>query len=129
MVDSEELFYTMFKNNYMLKSSFILFFNKKDLFEDKLKYVDLKQFYPEYKGIFTISNLWSWAKVFGPDRDSNPDLLATVQEHYHCATEAYNWCPLIGKYLAVYLSTTHTVINTCVPSDRLTVQDGRRDYR
>jgi hypothetical protein len=54
MVDSEELFYTMFQNNYMLKSSFILFFNKKDLFEDKLKHVDLKQFYSEYKGIFTI---------------------------------------------------------------------------
>ena len=51
MVDSEELFYTMFQNNYMLKSSFILFFNKKDLFEDKLKHVDLKQFYPKYQGI------------------------------------------------------------------------------
>ena len=50
MVDSEELFYTMFQNNYMLKSSFILFFNKKDLFEDKLKHVDLKQFFPTYQG-------------------------------------------------------------------------------
>uniref|UniRef100_A0A914CKL0 Caspase family p20 domain-containing protein n=1 Tax=Acrobeloides nanus TaxID=290746 RepID=A0A914CKL0_9BILA len=27
--------------------------------------------------------------------------------------------------MTVYLSTTHTVINTCVPSDRLTVQDKR----
>uniref|UniRef100_A0A914D5J2 Uncharacterized protein n=1 Tax=Acrobeloides nanus TaxID=290746 RepID=A0A914D5J2_9BILA len=32
----------------------------------------------------------SWAKVFGPDRDSNPDLLTTVPVHYHCATETYN---------------------------------------
>ena len=64
MVDSEELFYTMFKNNHMLKASFILFFNKKDLFEDKLKYADLKQFYPKYKGILTIYIFQKCEKCF-----------------------------------------------------------------
>ena len=64
MVDSEELFYTMFKNNHMLKASFILFFNKKDLFEDKLKYVKLKKFYPKYTGIFTIHIFPKCEKLF-----------------------------------------------------------------
>ena len=35
-------------------------------------------------------------------------LLTTVQVHYRCATETYNWCPLIGEYLPVYFHT-HTV--------------------
>ena len=57
-------------------------------------------------------NFWNWAKVFGPDRDSNPD-------------QAPGYCPsalllcyrdlqlmlVFGEYLAVYFFTTQTVKN------------------
>ena len=40
-------------------------------------------------------------------------------------TDAYK--VLVNIWRCIFL--THTVINTCVPSDRLTLQDGRRDYQ
>lgn len=35
---------------FVLQCSFILFLNKKDLFEQKLKYVPLQKFYPPFEG-------------------------------------------------------------------------------
>ena len=50
MEDSIELFYSMFNNQFLLKCSFILFLNKKDLFEAKLQHIALNKFFPEYDG-------------------------------------------------------------------------------
>nr|CAD2157593.1 unnamed protein product [Meloidogyne enterolobii] len=49
MDDSIELFRAMFYNQFLFKCSFILFLNKKDLFEHKLRYVPLKKFYPLFE--------------------------------------------------------------------------------
>ena len=61
MRDSLELFTQMFKNQFLRKSSFILFLNKKDLFENKLSYSPLEKYFPKYEGIssnvFLIGNL------------------------------------------------------------------------
>uniref|UniRef100_A0A914GXT5 Uncharacterized protein n=1 Tax=Globodera rostochiensis TaxID=31243 RepID=A0A914GXT5_GLORO len=49
MNDSIELFRAMFFNQFLIRSSFILFFNKKDLFEKKLRHVPLHKFYPTFE--------------------------------------------------------------------------------
>ena len=51
MRDSLELFTEMFKTQFLQKSSFILFLNKKDLFENKLSYSPLEKYFPKYEGI------------------------------------------------------------------------------
>ncbi|KAH7714566.1 guanine nucleotide-binding protein G(o) subunit alpha [Aphelenchoides avenae] len=50
MEDCIELFNSMYHNEFLRKSSFILFLNKKDLFEEKLKHVSLAKFFPTYSG-------------------------------------------------------------------------------
>lgn len=49
MDDSIELFRAMFYNPFLAKCSFILFLNKKDLFEQKLRYVPLQKFYRNFE--------------------------------------------------------------------------------
>uniref|UniRef100_A0A0N4ZP71 Guanine nucleotide-binding protein alpha-2 subunit n=1 Tax=Parastrongyloides trichosuri TaxID=131310 RepID=A0A0N4ZP71_PARTI len=48
--DSVELFYSIWSNEFLLKSNIILFMNKKDLFEKKLHKVKFKDFYNGYTG-------------------------------------------------------------------------------
>jgi hypothetical protein len=38
----------MFTNEFLRKASFILFLNKKDIFEDKMEHVELRKFFPSY---------------------------------------------------------------------------------
>lgn len=49
MVDSVELFKAMYKNEFLRKSAFILFFNKKDLFEEKIKHNSISNYFPNFK--------------------------------------------------------------------------------
>ena len=49
--ESISLFETIAGCNYLVDSSFLLFLNKNDLFQEKIKSVDLVDFFPEYQGI------------------------------------------------------------------------------
>ncbi|KAL3111552.1 hypothetical protein niasHT_016713 [Heterodera trifolii] len=49
MDDSIDLFRAMFFNPFLIRCSFILFLNKKDLFELKLRHVPLHRFYPAFE--------------------------------------------------------------------------------
>ncbi|VDM41322.1 unnamed protein product [Toxocara canis] len=49
LADSIDLFNQMLNNKYLLHCSFILFLNKKDLFEDKLRRVRLSKYFRAYK--------------------------------------------------------------------------------
>ncbi|KAI1724577.1 g-protein alpha subunit domain-containing protein [Ditylenchus destructor] len=50
MDDSVELFKNMYINQFLQKASFILFLNKRDLFEEKIKHVPLETYLPKYQG-------------------------------------------------------------------------------
>jgi guanine nucleotide-binding protein G(o) subunit alpha len=50
MKESLLLFDSIFNNKYFVKTSFILFLNKKDLFEEKIKHSPLTVCFPEYDG-------------------------------------------------------------------------------
>lgn len=49
MDDSVVLFKSMYTNNFLIKSSFILFFNKKDLFEEKIKHNNISNYFQNFK--------------------------------------------------------------------------------
>ncbi|KAI1716189.1 g-protein alpha subunit domain-containing protein [Ditylenchus destructor] len=50
MDDSVELFKNMYISQFLQRASFILFLNKRDLFEEKIKHVPLETFIPKYRG-------------------------------------------------------------------------------
>ncbi|KAJ3325396.1 Guanine nucleotide-binding protein G(t) subunit alpha-3 [Boothiomyces sp. JEL0866] len=50
MVDSLVLFEQIANHKLMAKPQFVLFFNKKDLYEVKIKQVGIREFFPEYDG-------------------------------------------------------------------------------
>ena len=50
MMESMKLFDSICNNKWFVETSIILFLNKKDLFEQKIKYSPLTICFPEYKG-------------------------------------------------------------------------------
>lgn len=52
--DSVELFKRMFYNEFLLGVQFILFLNKKDLFEERLKIAPLEKYFPTFQGDISI---------------------------------------------------------------------------
>ncbi|KAJ3269478.1 Guanine nucleotide-binding protein G(t) subunit alpha-3 [Terramyces sp. JEL0728] len=52
MVDSLVLFEQITNHKLMAKPQFVLFFNKKDLYEVKIKQIGIREFFPEYDGDF-----------------------------------------------------------------------------
>ena len=51
MMESMKLFDSICNNKWFVETSIILFLNKKDLFEQKIKYSPLSVCFPEFKGI------------------------------------------------------------------------------
>ena len=60
MQESLKLFDSICNNKWFTDTSIILFLNKKDLFEEKIKKSSLTICFPEYTGIFFyyIHHLW-----------------------------------------------------------------------
>lgn len=50
MIESMELFENIVNNQYFKRKSFICFFNKKDLFETKIRDKSIQPFFPNYQG-------------------------------------------------------------------------------
>lgn len=72
--DSVELFKRMFYNEFLLGVQFILFLNKKDLFEERLKIAPLEKYFPTFQGDISIykyiciHNVKSVEKLFCPSK-------------------------------------------------------------
>ena len=91
MMESIELFEQIVNNEYFRKKSFIVFFNKKDLFELKIRSKGIKELFPTYEGdehSFTESSEFLvkeyLSKNYGecPERSMYPHLTtATDTEH------------------------------------------------
>ncbi|VDK36855.1 unnamed protein product [Gongylonema pulchrum] len=55
MIQSQQIFKTVVQSDYFKNSSIVLFLNKFDIFQEKIKYSSLKKCWPEYNGsIFTF---------------------------------------------------------------------------
>ena len=61
MTESMKLFDSICNNKWFVDTSIILFLNKKDLFEEKIRHSQLSVCFPEYKGMSNV-------KVYRLDR-------------------------------------------------------------
>ena len=48
--ESTALFHTILRNPWLRQSSMILFLNKKDIFDEKIRYFDLRDQFPAFTG-------------------------------------------------------------------------------
>lgn len=83
-----QVFKNISNSKYFAQSSMILFLNKKDLFEDKIKSVPLTVCFPEYKG----NNTFDDAKEYMAERflEVIADKKRQVFPHITCATDTDN---------------------------------------
>ena len=54
MTESMKLFDSICNNKWFVDTSIILFLNKKDLFEEKIRHSQLSVCFPEYKGMSNV---------------------------------------------------------------------------
>ena len=53
--ESTALFHTILRNPWLRQSSMILFLNKKDIFDEKIRYFDLRDQFPAFTGSYCDS--------------------------------------------------------------------------
>lgn len=89
MVESKALFCQIVDFRWFLNSTFILFLNKTDLFEEKIITSNLEDYFPEY---FGPRRDGSSAKEFIRDLYilSVDDNSRTIYHHFTCATGMYS---------------------------------------
>jgi hypothetical protein len=89
-VESINLFEYICNNAYFNKSSIILFLNKKDLFEDKIKTSNIIDYFPDYTG--EPNNYEDGVNFFLEKFLSRNYSSAIHQIYYHitCATDTRN---------------------------------------
>lgn len=86
MQEALELFGEITNSEWFEKTSMILFLNKKDLFEEKIKKVPLKDYFPEYTG-----NSYEDATDFLQDKfESQNNQDKDIYTHVTCATNTDN---------------------------------------
>jgi GTPase SAR1 family protein len=88
MKESLVLFDEICNSRYFQDTDIILFFNKLDLFKEKIKNVDLKVCFPDYTGGCDYDSASKYIeKEF---RDRNQDDGKEIYAHFTCATDTNN---------------------------------------
>jgi len=86
--ESLQVFSTIANNQYFAKSTILLFLNKIDLFEDKIKRVRLSTCFPEYTGDNSLKDASEYiTKKF---LDLSNDKKRLIFAHLTCATDTKN---------------------------------------
>jgi len=88
MHESLKLFKEIANTKWFLNTSMILFLNKKDLFQEKIKKVDLTVAFPEYKGGLDYDKAAAFIKTTFLAQNENPK--KQVYVHETCATDTNN---------------------------------------
>ena len=88
MSESMKLFESVCNNKWFVDTSIILFLNKKDLFEEKLRRRPLTVCFPKYKGKneFVAAADYVRAKIVARNQVPNKDIFC----HLTCATDTTN---------------------------------------
>ena len=88
MMESMKLFESICNNRWFADTSIILFLNKKDLFEEKIKHSPLTLCFPEYPG----GNSYEEASAYIQARFEalNKNLNKEIYSHLTCATDTSN---------------------------------------
>nr|XP_044605526.1 guanine nucleotide-binding protein G(i) subunit alpha-3 [Equus asinus] len=89
MHESMKLFDSICNNKWFTDTSIILFLNKKDLFEEKIKRSPLTICYPEYTGSNTYEEAAAYIQCQFEDLNRRKDT-KEIYTHFTCATDTKN---------------------------------------
>uniref|UniRef100_A0A3P9M444 Guanine nucleotide-binding protein G(i) subunit alpha-1 n=2 Tax=Oryzias TaxID=8089 RepID=A0A3P9M444_ORYLA len=89
MHESMKLFDSICNNKWFTDTSIILFLNKKDLFEEKIKRSPLSICYPEYAGSNTYEEAAAYIQCQFEDLNKRRDT-KEIYTHFTCATDTKN---------------------------------------
>ncbi|GMR32347.1 hypothetical protein PMAYCL1PPCAC_02542, partial [Pristionchus mayeri] len=87
--DSAHLFGEMLRSKFLTSSAFILFLNKKDLFQKKLPNSPLGNYIHGYRGE-NYNDAAEYLKAYFLKRKSKKDKERKIYSHYTCATDTQN---------------------------------------
>jgi len=107
MHESLQLFKELCNTRWFQQTAFILFLNKKDIFEEKIKRVPLTVCFPDYNGPQTFDA----ASTFVKERflELNDNKSKTIYAHMTCATDTTN---IIVVFNAVRDIILHKTLDT-----------------
>lgn len=115
MIESMKLFDSICNNKWFLNTSIILFLNKKDLFEEKIRRSPLTLCFPEYTGFFTFLNLFNdigsntyeeaatYIQFQFESLNKRKDGQKEIYTHFTCATDTNN-IRLVSHVIGVQIS-------------------------
>ncbi|XP_059150469.1 guanine nucleotide-binding protein G(i) subunit alpha isoform X2 [Physella acuta] len=89
MMESMKLFDSICNNKWFTETSIILFLNKKDLFEEKIKKSPLTICFPEYTGANTYEEAAAYIQLQFENLNKKKDT-KEIYSHFTCATDTNN---------------------------------------
>lgn len=89
MIESMKLFDSICNSKWFVETSIILFLNKKDLFEDKIKRSPLSFCFPEYRGPNTFEECAGYIQMKFENLNKRKDQ-KQIYTHFTCATDTNN---------------------------------------
>jgi guanine nucleotide-binding protein G(i) subunit alpha len=89
MIESMQLFDSICNNKWFLDTSIILFLNKKDLFEEKIRRSPLNVCFPEYRGENTYEATAAYVQMKFENLNKRRDS-KEIYTHFTCATDTSN---------------------------------------
>jgi len=89
MIESMKLFDSICNSKWFIETSIILFLNKKDLFEEKIKRSPLKICFPEYGDANTYEAAAAYIRLRFEGLNKNRDA-KEIYTHFTCATDTGN---------------------------------------
>uniref|UniRef100_A0A914I3V0 Guanine nucleotide-binding protein G(I) subunit alpha n=1 Tax=Globodera rostochiensis TaxID=31243 RepID=A0A914I3V0_GLORO len=90
MIESMKLFDSICNNKWFLNTSIILFLNKKDLFEEKIRRSPLTLCFPEYTGSNTYEEAATYIQYQFESLNKRKDGQKEIYTHFTCATDTNN---------------------------------------
>lgn len=90
MQESLKLFESICNNKWFLDTSIILFLNKRDLFEEKIRRSPLTIAFPEYKGAQTYEDASAYIKYKFESLNKQKTVGKEIYTHFTCATSNQN---------------------------------------
>jgi guanine nucleotide-binding protein G(i) subunit alpha len=88
MAESMKLFESICNNQWFVDTSIILFLNKKDLFEEKIRRTSLRVCYPDYPGGSTYEEASAYIQMRFEALNRHPE--KEIYSHFTCATDTSN---------------------------------------
>uniref|UniRef100_A0A914XPQ6 Uncharacterized protein n=1 Tax=Plectus sambesii TaxID=2011161 RepID=A0A914XPQ6_9BILA len=90
MIESMKLFDSICNNKWFTDTSIILFLNKKDLFEEKIRKSPLTICFPDYQGSNTYEEAAAYIQMQFENLNKRKDGQKEIYTHFTCATDTNN---------------------------------------